>query len=272
MAIYIYERDLYSYNKTVNQRRSSVQHYHEHNELYYLLNGSTTYYIEDKAFKVSKGDFVFIPKTVLHSTDSGECLNTERILITFDDKSLDEQILPILKVLGEQNIIHIAKGKTGRMEELLHLVKEEYENTNEYRDFIVRLYVSELLVLINRCMIDSQSQNADKNGLLQTVSEYIAGNYGSDISLSSLAKQFFVSKSYLSRRFKAHFGIGLNEYIRSVRIKKAADMLADSDMKITEIATKCGFNDSNYFSSVFKKEKGVTPHKYSKMYGHRNVI
>jgi two-component system response regulator YesN len=58
-------------------------------------------------------------------------------------------------------------------------------------------------------------------------------------------------------------GMGLSEYINIARVTAAEKLLLSADLPITEVATKCGFNDSNYFARVFKKLKGVTPKKYS---------
>lgn len=80
--------------------------------------------------------------------------------------------------------------------------------------------------------------------------------------MEALAKRFSVSKSHLSRQFKNSTGFGLNEYITIVRIKNAERLILTTDLAITDIATKCGFNDSNYFSSVFKKLKGIPPLKF----------
>lgn len=72
------------------------------------------------------------------------------------------------------------------------------------------------------------------------------------------------SESYISRRFKSTVGVSINEYINFIRVSKAVEILESKKMPITEIAINCGFNDSNYFSTVFKKLKGVTPYKYMK--------
>ena len=99
---------------------------------------------------------------------------------------------------------------------------------------------------------------------IQTISQYIRNNYMKDITLRSLSHDFSISESHLSRRFKEVSGIGINEYLTYVRIMNAEKLLRSKKMPITEIAAACGFNDSNYFSTVFKRIKGITPLKFSK--------
>ena len=75
-----------------------------------------------------------------------------------------------------------------------------------------------------------------------------------------------VSVSYLSRKFKQIIGMGISEYIQMYRINIAKKLLVQSDESILSISSKCGFNDSNYFSSVFKRKEGISPLKYRKRY------
>ena len=64
---------LISRDRTVNRRKSCEVHYHDEHELYYLQEGRTTYFIDNEIFGVEKGDFVFVPRGILHRTDSGDC-------------------------------------------------------------------------------------------------------------------------------------------------------------------------------------------------------
>jgi len=102
--------------------------------------------------------------------------------------------------------------------------------------------------------------------IFMNLSRYISINYSSDLSLDNLSKKFAMSASHLSRRFKAVAGIGITEYITYVRILNAEKLLKMSGLPVTEVAAACGFNDSNYFSTVFKRIKGTTPLKFSKKF------
>jgi len=80
--------------------------------------------------------------------------------------------------------------------------------------------------------------------------------------LHILSKIFAMSESHLSRKFKYITGIGINEFITHVRMTNAEKLLRDKTLSITEVAQQCGYNDSNYFSTVFKKFKGISPLKF----------
>ena len=92
---------------------------------------------------------------------------------------------------------------------------------------------------------------------------FISRNFSADLSLDMLAKKYSLSKSYFSKLFKKVTGVGISEYINITRVSAAEKMLLSGEKNITEIALKCGFNDSNYFATVFKKIKAVAPKIYS---------
>ena len=77
-----------------------------------------------------------------------------------------------------------------------------------------------------------------------------------------MAEQYRISPGYLSLLFTEQVGANFIDYLTERRIKKAKEMLKDTEMKIYEIAGAVGYNDSYYFSNCFKKVVGVTPSDY----------
>lgn len=239
-------------------------HAHRRHELYYLAKGSTKYIIGDEIFLVEAGNVVFIPKGHYHMTDSGGCDNIERYLMAFDDELFDADTEVILKELMRERLISIPVGRVEGLEE--HFAELERAMTIEgaLRDASVKAHALVALAFIcrhKRAFVPKVSE-ADK--IVHEVSEYVSANYGEDLTLSSLAHRFAVSDSHLSRKFKDVSGMGLNEYITHVRIMNAERLLRSGVTSITSVAEQCGFNDSNYFSTVFKKVKGITPLKFAK--------
>ena len=71
-----------------------------------------------------------------------------------------------------------------------------------------------------------------------------------------------MSRTQLYRKLKALVGQSANQFIRTYRLKRAAQLLQDSDMTVSEITYTVGFNDLQYFRDCFKKQFGVTPSDY----------
>jgi AraC-like DNA-binding protein len=98
--------------------------------------------------------------------------------------------------------------------------------------------------------------------LIPGVIEYLKRNYRNNITLSDLSGHFYVSPSYLSRRFREKTGLTLVEYLEEIRLEKAEEYLASSEAKITDISEQVGYMDPNYFSKIFKRKYHLSPSDY----------
>ncbi|MFC5448211.1 response regulator transcription factor [Paenibacillus aestuarii] len=97
---------------------------------------------------------------------------------------------------------------------------------------------------------------------IEQIKSYIDTNYYEDLSIAFFTEKYYLSKEHLTRLFKQKYGYGLYEYILKVRMERAKELLADSQLKIQLVCEKVGYNDSNYFSKAFKKYVGVSPQDY----------
>ncbi|WP_332696041.1 response regulator transcription factor [Halalkalibacter lacteus] len=101
----------------------------------------------------------------------------------------------------------------------------------------------------------------EKNSL-QMIEEYIRKNYQKDIKLQDIADRFFLSREYISRKFKQEFQETITDYVTNIRIKKAKDLLENPYLKIYEVAEAVGYQNDKYFIKVFKKIEGITPSEF----------
>ena len=92
----------------------------------------------------------------------------------------------------------------------------------------------------------------------------IREHYMEDISLTSLAAKYNISMARLSEMIKEHLSLNFSDYIASLRIQRAKELLRDESLSIQEIAEIVGYNDYFYFTKVFKKVEGISPSKYRK--------
>jgi AraC-like DNA-binding protein len=104
---------------------------------------------------------------------------------------------------------------------------------------------------------------AHTSGRMEEVQRYIDEHYADpELSVTSLAERFGFSISYLSRTFKKTAGIGLNDYLHSVRIAHAQEMLRDTDLPVSDIAARVGFSSSSAFIRAYRAAEAVTPGAY----------
>ena len=100
---------------------------------------------------------------------------------------------------------------------------------------------------------------ATSNDIALNVQQYLLNHYKEDISIDDLVNTFNVSKSTLHNHFKQEFNTSIHQRLLSIRLNEARKLLVSSSYSIKEIALKCGFKDSDYFSKSFKKMYGLTP-------------
>ena len=93
---------------------------------------------------------------------------------------------------------------------------------------------------------------------------YFDVNYYKQIKISSLCKLLNVSQPYLYREFKNEYGISLKEYLNSIKIKHAKQLLLIYDLNISQIAESVGY-DVLAFSAFFKKNTKLSPTEFKKL-------
>ncbi|WP_113673267.1 AraC family transcriptional regulator [Vallitalea guaymasensis] len=111
--------------------------------------------------------------------------------------------------------------------------------------------------------IGSKDDSFDNNIVINTI-QFIEDNYYQDINVNDVANSVHVSYSHLSRLFKNSVGETVNQYIKKVRLKKAAYLLKCTNKDMSTIAKEVGFNSEYYFCNDFKKNVGMSPGNYRK--------
>lgn len=105
----------------------------------------------------------------------------------------------------------------------------------------------------------SEQDDAIMKRVMTFVEEHIGDT---DAGVSEMAEAALMSKSNLTRKLKELIGLTPGDFLKEARIKKATELLKNTNMNISEIAYMCGFNDPKYFSKVFKSSIGKTPSEY----------
>ena len=117
--------------------------------------------------------------------------------------------------------------------------------------------------------VDQIKMKSPDEQLLDRVMKVINKNVSnSDLSIDKIADEVGISRVHLHRKMKELTGQTPHDFIRNIRLKQAANLLANQNMNITEVMYACGFNNSASFSTIFKKFYGMSPREY--MNEHRN--
>ena len=106
-------------------------------------------------------------------------------------------------------------------------------------------------------------QRNNSSPIIDNIINYIKDNYEYDLSISDISSLYFYNEVYLGRLFKESVGKSFKEYVNSIRVKRAQELL-HTNRPIIEIAQSVGYNNVTYFNRVFKREIGKTPSEYRK--------
>ena len=111
------------------------------------------------------------------------------------------------------------------------------------------------------CTMRDQMDEAVKS-IAQYLVEYIHEHIGEDIGTAVLAEKFGYSSGYLSRVFKQEQGMSIHEYITRMRVELAKELLCNTNLRVYEIASSCGYDNTTYFIKIFKNATGFTPQDF----------
>ena len=145
---------------------------------------------------------------------------------------------------------------------LIHLLSEKYaikiENIKTIKDItpLITSMIKSYCNLVNEHSVEYNSP------LVNNAVNYIKINYKTEVNLEDISKSLFVHPNYLSYKFKNDTGYTITEYLNTIRIKESKVLLKSTNDSISNIAYLVGYNDSKYFSRIFKKFNNITPSQY----------
>jgi signal transduction histidine kinase/DNA-binding response OmpR family regulator/streptogramin lyase len=119
--------------------------------------------------------------------------------------------------------------------------------------------------------VDDVKMKSPDDQLLERVMKVINKNISnSDLSVDGIADEVGISRVHLHRKMKELTGQTPHDFIRNIRLKQAANLLASRNMNITEVMYACGFNNAASFSTIFKKFYGMSPREYMNEHQKKN--
>lgn len=217
-----------------------------------------------------EGEIIIIAPNILHRTTNAEMPMHERLIVNMhedDMLAMGGASRELLNPLFEQEYLIVKPTPQDRpVIELLahHIVQEMREEKPGYELFAQTLA---LQLLIHCCRYRGSAPSEFPSPMHERISEvvsYINAHYMEELSLQRLADMFYVSPYYLSRFFKVATGFTFVEYLNSVRIKEAKQLLMRTNLKVNLITRKVGFGSVTHFGRVFKQITGHTPLHYRK--------
>lgn len=247
--------------------RTMEFHAHDFLELYYFLDGSVTYYIEDQVYDLCPGDLLIIPAGKMHRpVIANEHAAYERMVLWITLQYLQSIDSPAgdlqknLQKVGEHGYCVPFRGDetvfvTALLKKLLYMQKNDTDP--KFCAGAVELYL--WTIFRSYGVIDTTHRNETQ--VIPQVIRYITEHFSEPLTLEDIAAEFFVSKSYLNRHFKAYTNSTVYAYIMALRLTHARRMLREG-IPAVEAGRECGFSDYSTFYKAFKTQTGLSPQQF----------
>ncbi|WP_075343009.1 AraC family transcriptional regulator [Tenacibaculum agarivorans] len=254
----------------------SPWHFHHEYELTYIQAGHGTRFVGTSAELFTVGDLVLIGPQLPHYWRCDTIFYQQENLISKSQVIQFKQDLFFAHELPEMKNIHSLLKKS--ISGIQFLNGKQYEeqilnlknSTGIHRLLSFYKILEELSLDKHQRLLSttasSQLYQAKDSATFQKILNYIFDNLEHEISLDTIASKVYMSKSSFCKYFKKRTKTTFTDYVNRLRITKAAKLLAESDLTISEICFASGFNSLSYFNRQFKKQKKISPKAYAKLY------
>jgi AraC family transcriptional regulator, melibiose operon regulatory protein len=242
-------------------------------EIICVLHGASYVGINNQFIRVQKNDCLLIFPKVTHNYFLKENESCKMIDLVFKPgditifNPLDLQFnLRFFHELITPHFDYLRFLDNGTIKGVLERILYLYEDQMQQSRMLLKLYFCELYVLLSNVISEALAELGKPKNLHVTHGlDYLVNFYSTQITVGDIAQKVGLSSRHFSRLFVQEMGMTVQDYITILRIRKAKDLLKNSDMDITRIAYAVGFNSSQYFITCFKLIEHVTPKVYRRM-------
>ena len=228
--------------------------------LIYLVSGKIDFLEGDSKVELSRGDLIiYPPKTPYRYSCIASSENVRFYWVHFTGGEVEEVLNKYkLSLFPHVHKISISNHIDTRFKALF----DGFALNDSFRDSDLSALLDRLLIEIGRVL----STKGTGVGRLHKSVRYLNEHFNESIKTTELAKMENMCMTTFNLHFKKYVGTTPTKYIITLRMQLAVDLLLNSDLSIQEISSRCGYNDYNFFTKVFKGELGITPTLYRKSY------
>lgn len=247
-------------------------HTHEFNEIVLVWRGNGLHVMNDRPWPVTCGDLFYLHANDYHSYESVQDLVLDNIIYCPERFRLKVDWQLLVPNLNEGCWRLTILGMTLAREIIKQLEVESGKNDQISKHLTEVLFIQLALILLRHRYASDQPIQPPESEPLDRLMAAIQGNMASPFDLATFCHQNRLSERVLKQLFRQKTGMTIGHYLRRLQICQAKYLLRQRDLLISEVASYCGFDDSNYFSVVFTRETGFTPRAWRQRFiGDDNV-
>lgn len=233
-------------------------------QISFCLSGEGIFYANGKKHLIKSGDGFYFRPNVPHEYESIQQPWNVKWL-TFGGQKAAE----IFNKLGLSDAGMFHAPEFHSMDLALIELYSKISSSSIFKEMECSADIYKIIILIAKWAQEySDSPLKAAQIKLTPAIEYMRQNFARSISLEDIAHEINITPYYICRLFKQAYNITPFKYLIQLRVQSAKQLLLEkNDMPIRNISQECGFNDTSYFSAVFKQQEGITPGEFRRMHG-----
>lgn len=249
----------------LHRLKTISMHFHDSIEILFLLSGTASIKTEESQFTLIEEDIIILNPNQVHELESADCVMVVLQIAPSFFTTTPDEILPLFTC---NSSIDRSSSKYHNLKILIAKLIKVNTEKNAHLDIKNKALLFDLFYELI-CNFSSQSTKqipipSKKMDRLTRIIDRISENYQTDISLSQIAEEEFLSISYLSRYIEKNLGQSFKSFLNSVRLTHAFNDLMSSNDSIDTIAERNGFPNTRSFVAVFKEKYATLPSNYRK--------
>lgn len=246
-------------------------HWHQCLEILYVEEGYGVVMVNNRQYTMRPGRMFFFPPFTLHKVmvDEKAQDSYRRTIIHVDQHALARALRDFPQ--NQSRLLALStRGGTAFVADLsemhLHIdaLFSRYACLTAQTALTTESVACLLIMLFSLLPADREKMAENHRGIASEVMFWLEENYRLKFSLTQMAEDLQKSRSYVSRRFHLETGENIHDYLNTIRLRKACELLLHSALSIRDIASQVGFSDATWFITSFKRGIGETPLQYRK--------
>ena len=258
---YAMEKFLRIEESSMPQMNMRKLHSHPHYEIYFLYEGSRSFFIENALYSITAPAVLVVPPFAMHKTEGGAF---RRVNIYVTESMLGEFQKEVLTSLS-LSFVPLSEDQSDTLLKILSLSLDHplsEENSHEVDKAKFDYFVLQLYHFAENRLPQSRENAGQASPLVTKAINYMNANYSETLTLDDLAERIYATKQTLNYHFKKDLGCTPMNYLLRLRLTKVKELLATTNRSIEEIAEACGFSSGNYLTLIFKQKEGISPSAY----------
>lgn len=237
------------------------EHHHDFHEIVIVEHGTGIHVFNGQPYTIAGGSVCFVRDFDRHLYEHTDNLCLTNVLYrspeAFQFLSGVQKLLPQMQDGVYPSHWRVNQAVLQQVRQIIARMETQDDGEEAYAVADRELLFMQLLVLLRKgCMVEAAaSSDVRMNQLLAWIEEHFA----EEVCWEEVAERFSLSLRTLHRQLKQHTGLTPQRYLNRVRLTRARHLLRHGDDSVTEIAFRCGFSDSNHFSTLFRREFSWSP-------------